>query len=163
MNNKNYTATCVVSQAPSVAFDAVKNFRGWWSEDIEGATDKLGETFCYGFKDVHLSKIKLVEVVPDVKLVYKVIDNYFGFAKDQSEWIDTRLIFNIEKEGEQTKITFTHEGLVPDHECYKICNDAWNGYITKSLYNFITTGKGNPNEIEENGFDTEMVRKWKLK
>lgn len=75
MDNKNYTATIVVGKTPADAFNAVKNFRAWWSEDIEGNTGKLNEEFFYHFKDIHLCKMKLIEVVPDKKLVYQVLDN----------------------------------------------------------------------------------------
>ena len=163
MDKQDYTATILVDQKPKVAFDAIKNFRGWWSEDIEGGTDRLDETFFYHYKDVHLCKIKLIEMIPDKKLVYQVIDNQFSFTKDKSEWINTKLIFEISTEGDKTKVKFTHEGLVPEYECYKICNDAWSNYIKKSLYDLITIGKGQPNPKEGEGFNAAIVEKWKLK
>jgi NAD(P)-dependent dehydrogenase (short-subunit alcohol dehydrogenase family) len=33
--------------------DAITNVRGWWSEEIEGATDKLSAEFIYHYEDVH--------------------------------------------------------------------------------------------------------------
>src|SRR3954470_17565300 len=98
MNNKNYTATILVAQSPKTAFNAAKNFRAWWSEEIEGNTDHLGETFFYHYKDVHLCKIKLIEMITDKKLVYEVIDNQFSFTKDKTEWIGSRLIFEFSEE-----------------------------------------------------------------
>jgi len=163
MDKADYTATITVDQTPKVAFDAIKNFRGWWSEEIEGESDKLNETFFYHYKDVHLCKIKLIELVPDKRMVYNVIDNYFNFTKDKTEWIDTKLIFEIYTEGGKTKVRFTHKGLVPDYECYDICFDAWSNYINKSLHNLITTGKGQPNPKDRDGFNAEIVEKWKLK
>ena len=97
---------------------------------------------------MHLCKLKLIEAVPNEKLIYLVVDNHFNFVKDKSEWINTKLIFDINKEGLQTKVTFTHEGLVPSYECYDVCNDAWTSYIHGSLKDLITTGKGKPNPKE---------------
>lgn len=148
MDKKDFTATILVNQNKTTAFDAVKNFRAWWSEEIEGNTDKFNEEFFYHYKDIHLCKMKLIEMVPDKRLVYQVIDNQFNFTQDKTEWIDTKLIFDITSEGGKTKVQFTHEGLVPDYECYNVCNDAWTGYIKKSLYNLITTGKGEPNPMQ---------------
>lgn len=145
MEQKDFTSTIVVDKNPGEAFDAIKNFRGWWSEDIEGATDKPEETFFYHYKDVHLCKMKLIEEVTDKKLVYEVVDNQFSFTKDKTEWIGTKLIFDLTAEGKQTKIKFTHQGLVPEYECYNVCNDAWTGFIQKSLKDLINTGKGQPN------------------
>ncbi len=42
MTNQNFTMTFSVDQTPEEAFGAIKNVRGWWSEEIEGSTDKLG-------------------------------------------------------------------------------------------------------------------------
>ena len=161
MENKNYTSTITVDKNASTAFNAIKNFRGWWSEEIEGNTDKLGETFFYHYKDVHLCKLQLVEDVPNNRLVYLVKDNEFNFTKDKTEWINTRLIFDLSSEGNKTKIEFTHEGLTPRYECFQVCNDAWTSYIQGSLKNYIETGKGKPNG-KEGGLNAELVEKWGL-
>ena len=163
MDKNSYTATIAVDKSPTEAFNAIQNFRGWWSEEIEGETGKLNETFLYHYKDIHLCKIKLVEIIPNKKLVYLVVDNQFNFIEDKSEWVNTKLIFDIASDGNKTNVKFTHEGLVPEYECYKICYDAWSGYINKSLKNFIETGMGNPNPKEGEGFNAEIVKKWKLK
>lgn len=161
ISNQNYTTTITVDKDISSAFNSIKNFRSWWSEEIEGNTDKVGETFFYHYKDVHLCKLKLIEMIADKKLVYQVIDNEFNFTKDKTEWINTKLIFDISSEGTKTKIVFTHEGLVPTYECYNVCNDAWTSYIQGSLKNFIETGTGKPNG-KEGGLNAELVEKWGL-
>jgi hypothetical protein len=51
---------------------------------------------------------------------------------------------------------------VPGYECYKVCYDAWGNYIKSSLYNFITTGKGQPNPKDKDGFNAELAAKWKI-
>ena len=43
MKNQDFTATISVDQTPQEAFNAIKNVRGWWSENIEGGTSKLGD------------------------------------------------------------------------------------------------------------------------
>lgn len=161
MASKNYTSTILVNKSAHDAFNAIKNFRGWWSQEIEGNTDKPGETFFYHYKDVHLCKIKLIEAETDKKLVYQVIDNEFNFTKDKTEWINTKLIFELQSEDDQTKIVFTHEGLVPEYECYAVCNDAWTSYIQGSLKDFIEKGTGKPN-AKEGGLNAELVEKWGL-
>jgi uncharacterized protein YndB with AHSA1/START domain len=161
MNNQNYTTTLLVDQTPKEAFKAITNPRGWWSKEIEGKTDQLNETYFYHYKDVHLCKIKLIELAPDKKLVYQVIDNQFNFTKDKTEWINTKLIFELMPEGGKTKIVFTHEGLVPEYECYDVCHDAWTSYIQGSLKSLITTGKGKPNG-KEGGLNAELIKKWRL-
>ncbi|HEX8040051.1 MAG TPA: SRPBCC domain-containing protein [Chryseosolibacter sp.] len=163
MKDKSFTTTIFVNQSPAAAFGAIKNFRGWWSEEIEGHTAVPDETFFYHYKDIHLCKMQLVEVVPEKRLVYRVVENEFSFVEDKTEWVGTHLVFDISKEGGKTRVTFTHDGLVPDYECYQVCNDAWSTYIGSSLKNYIETGKGSPNPKDKEGFNAELAKKWGLR
>jgi hypothetical protein len=45
MESKNYTSVILVDQSPETVFNAITNFRAWWSAEIEGKTDTLNETF----------------------------------------------------------------------------------------------------------------------
>ncbi len=145
MNTPDFSTTILVDQTPKEAFDAINNVRGWWSEEIEGNTATLNDEFTYHYEDVHNCKMKLVEVVPGKKVVWLVLDNYFKFTKDKTEWTGTKIIFDISEKDGKTQIRFTHQGLVPAYECFDICRDAWTNYIQHSLRNLITIGKGQPN------------------
>jgi len=150
--------TMLVDQNPNEAFNAINNVRGWWSENIEGSTEKLNDEFTYRYEDVHYSKMKLIEVIPDKKVVWLVLDNYFNFTNDKREWIDTKIIFDISQRDNKTQIQFTHQGLVPEYECYNVCRDAWSSYIKNSLQGLITTGKGQPNPKEQQNTFREPVK-----
>lgn len=145
MTTSDFTTTILVDQTPEAAFNAINNVRRWWSEEVEGSTDKLNAAFNYHFEDVHSCKMKITELVPGKKVVWEVMENYFKFTKDKSEWIGTKIIFDIAKQGNKTQVRFTHQGLVPEYECFEICRDAWSTYIQKSLRSLISTGKGQPN------------------
>ena len=93
MATTNFTTSFVVDQTPEQVFNAVTNVRGWWSEEIEGGTAKLNDEFDYHYKDVHKSKMKLIEVVPNKKVVWLVLDNYFKFTKDKTEWKNNKIVF----------------------------------------------------------------------
>lgn len=144
MDDQNFQISFTVDQTPSVVYDAINNVRGWWSEEIEGVTDTLGE-FRYHFKDVHKAIIHVEELIPGEKVVWHIVENYFKFTKDPTEWTGNDIIFDISEVDGKTKVTFTHVGLVPEYECFDICSNAWGTYITGSLKNLIETGKGEPN------------------
>src|SRR5436190_3424009 len=100
MTTTDFTTAILVDQTPKEAFAAVTNVRGWWSEEIEGGTNKLNDVFTYHFQDIHKCKMKLIEVVPNKKVVWHVLENYFNFTKDSSEWTDTKISFEIsQKDG----------------------------------------------------------------
>jgi hypothetical protein len=149
MSASDFSTVLLVDQNPKEVFRAVTNVRGWWSEEIEGGTEKLNDVFDYHFEDIHLCKIKLIEVVPDKKVVWLVLDNYFKFTKDKTEWIGTKVIFDISQKDGKTELRMTHQGLVPEYECFEICHDAWTNYIQNSLRNLIVSGKGQPNGKEK--------------
>ncbi len=145
MNNQDFTTTISVDNSPSEVFKAINNVRGWWSEEIEGSTNQLNDEWHYHYQDVHRCTMKIVEMVPDEKVVWLVMDNFFSFTKDKNEWKGNRIIFDIKKSGSHTTVQFTQEGLVPEYECFDVCQGAWTTYIQKSLYNLIITGVGQPN------------------
>jgi hypothetical protein len=145
MATSDFNTTITVNATPNEVFNAINNVRGWWSEEIEGNTDKLNDVFNYHYEDVHRCQIKLIEVVPGEKVVWLVTDNYFKFTKDTKEWTGTKIIFEISQRDNKTQVRFTHQGLVPQYECFEICRNAWSTYINDSLHNLITNGHGQPN------------------
>ncbi len=149
MKSQNYTTSFTVDQTPEEAFAAINNVRGWWSGEIEGSTNKLGDEWMYRYKDVHYSKQKITELVPGKKIGWLVLDSSLNFVEDKNEWNGTKITFEIAKKGGKIQVTFSHVGLVPEVECYDACSNAWGGYINNSLRNLITKGKGQPNPKEK--------------
>ncbi|MEO8147955.1 MAG: SRPBCC domain-containing protein [Bacteroidia bacterium] len=162
MEDKNFTTTISVDQTPQEVFSAINNVRGWWSENIDGNTDKLDAEFLYHYKDVHICKMKIIEFIPDKKVVWLVLENQFNFTKDKNEWKGNKIVFEISENENKTQLTFTQQGLVPEYECYNVCHDAWTGYIQGSLKNLIATGKGKPNTKEDDSLNKELIEKWGL-
>jgi hypothetical protein len=139
------TVSLLFDQSPEEVFKAVNNVRGWWSDSIEGSTEQLNDEFTYRYKDMHYSKQKLVELVPNKKVVWLVSDSHLSFIKKGDEWDGTKVHFDISKQGDKTELRFTHEGLNPKVECFSACSNGWNHYLHNSLQHLITTGKGQPN------------------
>ncbi len=139
---KDFTTSILVDQSPTEVFAAINNARGWWQGEIKGNTEKLNDEFTYQMGDVHFSKQKIVESIPGKKIAWQVTDSNLSFVSKTGEWTGTTIEFDIQREEKKTKITFTHHGLVPTIECYGGCSGGWAKVIEKSLYSFISTGKG---------------------
>jgi hypothetical protein len=138
--NQNFTASVVVNQTEENVFAAINNIRGWWSEDVDGSTNKLHHEFMY--RDKHLwCRMKVTELIPGKKIVWHVLESEIDNFEGGKEWDDTKLIFEITKNEDKTEIKFTHFGLGPDLRCYAVCSKAWSFYIKSSLQRLITTGK----------------------
>jgi len=120
MSSQHFSTTIVVDQTPEQVFNAINNVREWWSAAIEGSTDQPDAEFTYHYEDVHTCRIKLTELVPNKKIGWLVLDNYFKFTKDKKEWTGTKIIFDIAPQAGKTAICFMHLGLVPEYECFEI-------------------------------------------
>jgi hypothetical protein len=148
MSQQNFTRTLLVDQSPREVYDAINDVRGWWSGEIEGSTDTLGSEFTYRYKDLHRTTQKIVELVPEKRVVWRVVASRIEFVSDKEEWDGTEIVFDIAKKGDKTELRFTHVGLLPKVECYDKCSAGWTFYIDGSLRQRIATGKGEPNAKE---------------
>ena len=142
MSKPDFIATILVDQTPEEVFHAVNNVRGWWSGEIEGNTKTLNDEFSYRSGKFHFSKQKLIEVVPEKKVVWLVTESQLNFVKNKNEWTGTKIYFEISEQDTKTQLRFTHRGLIPGIECFGGCSNAWGKLIQQSLFSLITTGKG---------------------
>ena len=149
MQEHNYHISITVKATAHEAFRSINSVTKWWTENLEGSSQKLNDEFTVRFGDVHYSKQKLVEVVPDRKVVWLVTDSKLNFLKDKHEWTNTKISFDISTQNDKTKIHFTHIGLAPEIECFDACSNAWSQYIQQSLGSLITTGSGRPEKKEK--------------
>ncbi len=142
MASANFTTTIVVTNTSSEVFNAINDVSKWWQGEITGSTHNLNDEFEYRMKEHHFSKQKLVELIPNEKVVWLVTDSKLNSFNDKSEWTGTKIIFDIVEITNETQVRFTHSGLIPQFECYGACSNAWGRLIQESLRSLITTGKG---------------------
>ena len=95
MKKQDFTTTLLVDQSPQEVFDAINNVRGWWSEEIEGNTDKLGAEFKFHYQDFHRSTQTITELVPGKKVVWHISEAQLNFVKNKTEWNNTEVVFEI--------------------------------------------------------------------
>jgi len=151
MKNKNFTTTLIVDQTPEEVFNAIRNVRGWWSgyysEEIKGDIEKLNDEFSFrAGGGAHYSRQKLIEVIPNKKVVWQITDSKLDFLEKKNEWTGTRVSFDISTKGNKTELVFTHEGLIPEIECYNSCAPAWSQYLQNKLLPLITKREVNTNK-----------------
>ncbi len=143
MKKQDYTASILVKATANKAFKSINHVAAWWTENIEGSSEKLNDVFTIQFGETFVT-MKIVESVQDKKVVWNVTDCWLPWLSDKKEWKGTRIVFEISAEGDSTKVQFTHVGLEPQVECYDTCVKGWNQYFKDSLAMLINEGKGLP-------------------
>ena len=132
--SKSFSYNFNTSKSSEEIFELLLSVKKWWSgfheETITGNSVEINDEFSFlAGGGVHYSKQRLIELVPNRKIVWQVIETNLTFLDNPKEWLNTKFGFDIEKYGEKSKVTFTHEGLVPSFECYQSCTTAWTEYM----------------------------------
>lgn len=141
MENKNYHRTITVNASAEEAMQKISQLNLWWRKDFSGTAAKLNATFTVPFGEPSFVDFVVSELVPNKKAAWKVTDCYLPWFNDKKEWNNTEVVFELSEENGKTRIDFTHIGLVPEIECYTVCEKGWDGHVTESLVKFINEGK----------------------
>jgi hypothetical protein len=141
------TYTFTVDRSPAEAFAAICDVRAWWSGTVEGPTARLGAEWSYEVPGIHFSAFRTTELVPDHSTAWLVTRSWLSFTEDHEEWTGTTVRFEVTPSDGGTEVRFTHEGLVPEVECYGVCRVAWGEYVAGSLRELIETRTGRPDSF----------------
>ena len=127
-------------------FEAIsRHVREWWGH-TDATVDKVGDEFTTSFDQTYW-KFRISELNRFDKIVWECIDArhiHTGYDGIEKEWLGTSVEWVLESIETGTLLHFTHDGLEPDLNCYKICKPAWELFVTQSLKSFVETGKGMP-------------------
>jgi len=142
---EDFTVAIELKKSSQSVFKAITaDVAKWWGgKDLKGSSTKLNDEFVIHHTGAHYSKQKLIEIIPNKRVVWLVTESELSWLeKDRHEWTNTKLIFEITFLGNKTLLRFTHEGLVPEKECYERCAyEGWGIVIKDWLFNFISEGK----------------------
>lgn len=136
MPTQNFSYTFTTSKPTDEVFNILIDPKQWWiglhDETITGKSEQPNDVFVFDAGNgVHHTEQKLIEVIPDQKIIWEVTDSNLTFAGKTDEWTGTKIGFDISKEDNATKVVFTHDGLTPEFECYGGCSSAWTQYLEK--------------------------------
>lgn len=132
--NKDYQFSFDSSKRAEEIFKILLDVPQWWSglygEEINGKSKAVNDVFTFKAGDgAHYTKQRLLELVPSQKIVWLVTESKLTFLNEPDEWLQTQFGFELTAAGDKTKVTFTHQGLHPEIECYKDCSSAWSAYM----------------------------------
>ena len=147
-NETSYTRNLEFEASPTAVSTAIDRVGDWWSVYFKGETDAAGKAFTVRFGEGESGTFVdflVAEHVPGERVVWTVTNCYLPWLEDKTEWTGTSVIFHLSAAERGTVLDFTHQGLVPDVECYDGCVKGWDQYILGSLRPLIETGTGKPN------------------
>jgi hypothetical protein len=134
MKKESFSYSFNTSKSPEEVYRLLLDIEQWWSgvyeETIKGKSKTINDEYTFeAGGGAHYSKQKLVELVPNKKIVWLVTESNLSFLSDPSEWKNTKLSFNLSVADNKTNVAFEHEGLVPKIECYDACSTGWTKYL----------------------------------
>jgi hypothetical protein len=141
MKNQDYHKSITTDVSAEEAFEKICSVSKWWTANFEGSAKKLNDIFTLRFGENKFT-FKVVDAVPNKKLVWLATDCYMPWLNDKTEWKNTKIVFEFSEAKAQTRIDLTHVGLVPGIECYNVCEVGWNQYFGESIPALLATGKG---------------------
>ena len=83
--------------------------------------------------------MRIVDLQPNKRVEWECING-------DKEWIETKLAFEIEKQGNDSGLRFTHDGWRHETDFFASCNYHW-GFHMRSLKLYCETGKGTPFKV----------------
>ncbi|HMG93477.1 MAG TPA: SRPBCC domain-containing protein [Chryseolinea sp.] len=140
----DYQKTLKIPASAQNVYECItKCIPDWWTNDIAGNSENIGDKFTVRF-DKFYKTMLIEDLEPNKKLVWSCIDSYLDLnIKNKNEWTGTRIIWDIYQTDSSTTIRFTHQGLTPEIECYDVCEKGWD-YFLNSLSSMLEKGNGNP-------------------
>jgi len=136
---ESFATTIEISNSPEEVFNCITEVTKWWSKDFEGSSSQLNDEFVIHHPNQHYSKQKLIEFIPNRKIVWLVTESQlYWLQNNKEEWTNTKMIFEISAQNNKTILHFSHYGLVPELECHTMCEKGWTMIIKSWLLHFIT-------------------------
>ena len=136
MSNKNYSYSFESAKSSEAVFKILLDPKKWWfgvfDETITGKSENVNDEFTFhAGGGVHQTTQKMIELIPGKKVSWIVTASNLSFLEKPDEWLNTKFYFAISDKAGKTKITFTHEGLLPEIECYDDCSNGWMQYLKR--------------------------------
>ena len=141
---QDYQSSFTANISPREAFENISRVSEWWSTDFEGKSAEPNDVFTVRFESGDMYKVKVAEIIPDKKIIWEVIDSYQGWHPDHTEWVGTKIVWEVFPQKDGVEVQMTHVGLVPEFECFDLCSKGWDFLTQNSLPELLNRGKDLP-------------------
>tara|TARA_B100001093_G_C26701262_1_gene959206 strand:+ start:428 stop:856 length:429 start_codon:yes stop_codon:yes gene_type:complete len=137
----SYSAALKTSVPATQVYKAItEEMSDWWASmdgqflnlGDQAKTDFGGQSY-WSFEASVLDEPERIELIcHDANHIHEGLSDGI-----REEWLGTKLIFQITVLDGETRIDFTHEGLVQELECFQVCKAGWDHYFLRSLKDYL--------------------------
>jgi uncharacterized protein YndB with AHSA1/START domain len=113
----------------------LEGLAGWWTTDTQGNGD-VGGVIKFRFGTRGGFDMKVLELEPARRVLWQVVEG-------PSEWIGTKVSFDLKQDGDFTAVLFKHQGWKAPVEFMHHCSTKWAMFLM-SMKSLVETGKGAP-------------------
>jgi uncharacterized protein YndB with AHSA1/START domain len=128
-----------------VALATREGAAAWWTSNAQGE-GKVGGVlkfrFSAGGAEIGGFDMKVLDLQPAKRVLWQVVEG-------PTEWIGTKISFDLKQSGAHTIVLFKHEGWKEPVEFMHHCSTKWAIYLM-SLKALLEIGKGTPNPHDPN-------------
>ena len=117
------------------ALTSREGLSGWWTMNVETA-GTVGSVSTFRFSSGAFNRMKIIALDPD-RVEWECVDGH-------TEWIGTRVRFELREEVDGVKVCFSHFGWRELTEYVGECSFHWANYFV-SLQSYCESGQGTPN------------------
>lgn len=149
MAHPNYKKSILVTADAYSSYKAITcDVENWWTrpdKPLANVGDRAKFTFPPG---ISYWTFELTQANKPIFVEWTCVDAlhiHEGQPKEiETEWLDTKINWTIERTKDSTKIEIEHVGLNPTLLCYDICEAGWDIFFLNSLKSYLDTGVGSP-------------------
>lgn len=149
MTAPSYTKSIDAQASAYAAFYAVtKGVAHWWTrpdQPLANNGDRAKFTFPPG---VSYWTFELTSTQKPTHVEWTCVDAlhiHEGQPKEiETEWLNTKVLWQITEQLNGSRIGMQHRGLTPDLLCYDVCKAGWDMFLLGSLKQYLDTGQGAP-------------------
>ncbi len=127
-----------IKASPGDTYAALATIDGlsrWWTSDTRGKSE-VGKVIDFRFGDRGFIDTRVIELVPDTRVLWEVIDG-------PEAWSGTQILFELYRQDEHTIMLFKHRGWTEAIEFMHHCSTKWATFLL-SLRAALETGTGAP-------------------
>ncbi|GAB5526966.1 MAG: hypothetical protein Roseis2KO_48380 [Roseivirga sp.] len=144
---KDYQKSVAIGANAKGVFKAITERVDEWWGTVDRQPSAMGVEFKVSFGEAFW-RFRVIDFQPDARVSWECIASnqvHAGLRGIKEEWLGTKLHWQLSEETDDTtNLSFRHEGLVPDFNCYEVCSDAWGFFIGTSLKELVEMGAGQP-------------------